>query len=259
VSQPAEGVPRVTRLSVTAVKGTRLLEVEEIALGPEGARGNRRFFVIDDRDRMVNAKNLGSLQTIVAHCLDDRLRLEFPNGSVVEDDVALGAPLSVRFFSRQVEARPLQGGLSAAVSDHVGRSLRIVEGPPAVDRGVRGGASLISQASLSRLAEVATEASLDPRRFRMLVEIDGVGSHEEDRWVGATVRIGDAVVRFHGHVGRCLITSRDPESGEVTLPTLDLLGEYRRDVDATEPLPFGIYGEVVQPALVRLGDAVAHV
>ncbi len=62
---------------------------------------------------------------------------------------------------------------------------------------------------------------------------------------------------LHGHVGRCLITSRDPETGVVDLPTLDLLGSYRGDLDTTEPLPFGIYGEVVREGAVRVGDEVA--
>jgi uncharacterized protein YcbX len=66
-------------------------------------------------------------------------------------------------------------------------------------------------------------------------------------------------VRFRGHVGRCLITSRDPDTGVVTLPTLDILGDYRRDLDTTEPLPFGIYGEVVAEGTVQVGDPVKPV
>ena len=90
----------------------------------------------------------------------------------------------------------------------------------------------------------------------MLIEIDGVEPHEEDGWVGSQVRVGPALLRMHGHVGRCLITSRDPESADVDLPTLEQLGEYRREVDSTEPLPFGIYGEVLEGGSVRVGDAV---
>ena len=93
----------------------------------------------------------------------------------------------------------------------------------------------------------------------MLIEVDGVGAHEEDGWVGQAVQIGGAIVRFNGHVGRCLITSRDPETGEIDLPTLDILRSYRDQVHSTEPLPFGIYGEVVRPGPIRVGDAVAPV
>jgi uncharacterized protein YcbX len=89
--------------------------------------------------------------------------------------------------------------------------------------------------------------------------VDGLAAHEEDRWVGKRARIGNATVEFGGHVGRCLITSRDPETGEITLPTLDVLGDYRRGIETTEPLPFGIYGQVVTPGAVRVGDAVGLV
>jgi uncharacterized protein len=116
--------------------------------------------------------------------------------------------------------------------------------------------SLISRASLTRLAEAGDTESIDSRRFRMLVEIDGVAAHEEDRWVGHTVRIGEATVAFGGHVGRCLITSRDPDTGRIDLPTLDILGDYRGGIHSTEPLPFGIHGRVLTPGTVRIGDAV---
>ena len=81
-------------------------------------------------------------------------------------------------------------------------------------------------------------------------------AHAEDNWVGRQVQVGAATVSFTGHVGRCLITSRDPDSGEIDLPTLDVLGEYRSDLNTTEPLPFGIYGEVIEPGEIRVGDRV---
>ena len=58
------------------------------------------------------------------------------------------------------------------------------------------------------------------------------------------------------HVGRCLITSRDPDTGEIDLPTLDILRDYRSGLDTTEPLPFGIHGEVIEPGRIRIGDPV---
>jgi MOSC domain-containing protein YiiM len=38
---------------------------------------------------------------------------------------------------------------------------------------------------------------------------------------------------------------------------LDVLRSYRGDEDSTEPLPFGIYGEVLEGGVVRLGDSVS--
>jgi uncharacterized protein YcbX len=161
-----------------------------------------------------------------------------------------------------MEDRLVAGPWSEAMSAFAGRSLRLVEaGRPegAVDRGGVGTVSLISRASLDRLAAVAGVDSVDARRFRMLIEVDGVPPNAEDEWVGQTVRVGQAVVRFNGHVGRCLITSRDPDTGAVTLPTLELLESYRKGLPTTDPLPLGVYGSVVSPGAVAVGDAVAVV
>jgi uncharacterized protein YcbX len=262
---------RVRALSVTAVKGTRLRTVGRLVLERGGARGDRRFFVIDERDRMVNSKNVGQLQTVVAEWDEDgrELTLRFlgsaPEGAgeAVSGIVDGGSLVSARFYSGTIEGRVLDGPWSDALSQHVGRTLRLVEALPgegrgsAIDRGDQGAVSLVGSASLGRLAAEAEVPGVDARRFRMLVEVDGIAPHAEDAWVGRAVRIGEALVRFEGHVGRCLITSRHPDTGEIDLPTLDVLGFYRLHVDATEPLPFGIYGSVLEEGTVRLGDLVA--
>lgn len=250
----------VTALTTTPVKGLRVIARSELTLEAWGAADNRRFYLVDERGRMINGKRLGALSTIVADYRrsDRALTLTFPDGEVVNGTVQLGEPIQTRFFSRAASARPVLGAWSGALSEHVGQPLRLVESVdgPGVDRGRAGAVSLISQASLDGLARVAGAQHVDARRFRMLIEIDGVLAHAEDAWVGAQMRVGAALVRFGGHVGRCIVTSRHPESGLVDLPTLDLLRSYRADLDTTAPLPFGIYGEVLEGGLVAVGDAV---
>jgi uncharacterized protein YcbX len=252
----------VSDLSLTAVKGTRLRSVDRIWLEESGVRANRRFFLVDERNRMVNAKHLGTLNAVVAEYDDDArlLRMTLPDGRTLEDEIRLGDEITARFYSGQLVGRLVAGPLSGALSELLGQPLRLAEAPGAggaVDRGAGGSVSLISRASLAKLAEMGDERDVDGRRFRMLIEVDGVEAHAEDGWVGQTVQIGDAVVAFRGHVGRCLVTSRHPETGEIDLPTLDILGSYRREIQSTEPLPFGIYGAVVSPGAVRAGDQVA--
>jgi uncharacterized protein YcbX len=250
----------VTALATTPVKGLRVVARPELTLAPSGAPDNRRFYLVDERGWMVNGKHAGTLSTVVADYRhpDRALTLTFPDGEVVGGTVQLGAPIDTRFFSRPARARPVLGAWSGALSEHVGRALQLVEslGRSGVDRGRLGAVSLISRASLRGLARVAETRDIDARRFRMLIEIDGVAAHAEDAWIGAPVRVGAAVVRFAGHVGRCSITTRHPESGLVDLPTLDLLRLYRAGLDTTEPLAFGIYGEVLEGGRVAVGDAV---
>ena len=251
----------VVALSITPVKATRLRRVDRLELGPDGVRENRRFYLIDGRDRMINGKVLGELQQVLADYseAERRLRLELPDGQVVEGEVQVGDAVAHKFFSQTAHGRLVEGPWSAALSECFGRPLRLVEVDGAgtgVDRGATGAVSLISRASLARLAEAGGKESIDSRRFRMLIEIDGVAAHAEDGWVGQAVRIGEATVAFGGNVGRCLITSRDPDSGQIDLPTLDMLGDYRGGVASTEPLPFGVHGRVVGPGTVRVGDVV---
>jgi uncharacterized protein YcbX len=246
----------VCALTTTPVKGMRVSRVESIELGALGAHGDRVFYVIDDRGRMINGKQLGELQAIVPEYDEQSLALTFADGTRVAAPLEYGETVQTRFFSRPRKVRELRGPWSEALSDHLDRPLRLVHAGSAVDRGRSGATSIVSRSSLRRLAEAAERDGLDARRFRMLIEVDGVDAHEEDSWVGRRVHVGEATLAMHGHVGRCLITSRDPESGDVDLPTLDILGEYRREIDSTEPLPFGIYGEVLQGGTVRIGDPV---
>ena len=252
----------VTGLAITPVKSTRLRGVEQIRLGREGVRENRRFYLIDARDHLLNGKRLGELCALVADYSESsesgrRLRLTFPDGRVLEDEVTPGAEVTTRFFSKTARARLIDGPWSAALSEYARRPVRLVEANgSAVDRLEPGVASLISRASLARLAAEGGERDVDARRFRMLIEVDGVAAHAEDGWVGSRTRIGDAVVGWVGHAGRCLTTSRDPETGVIDLPTLDILRSYRGELETSEPLPFGIYGEVVREGVVRIGDEV---
>ena len=248
----------VTGLLTTPVKGMRIREAESIELSRTGARGNRAFYVVDDRGRMVNGKVVRNLQVVIPDYDPDalQLRLTFPDGSHVEGRVAHGDPIETQFFGLHDTVPEVVGPWAEAISEFFGQPLRLVASPTAVDRGLAGTASIVSRGSLRRLAEQAEGQEVDARRFRMLIEIDGVAPHEEDGWVGREVRVGAALLRMRGHVGRCLITSRDPETAEVDLPTLELLAEYRREATSTEPLPFGIYGEVLEGGTVRVGDAV---
>lgn len=251
----------VAALATTPVKGLRLLARNAVQLDERGVADNRRFYLIDARDRMVNGKQLGQLQTVVPDYDHEArtLTVRFPDGREVGGAVASGAAVRARFFSHEVEGRLVMGPWSDALSEWAGRPLRLVEATDArigVDRGRAGAVSLVSRASLADLAGRLRQPDIDGRRFRMLVEVDGATAYEEDGWVGRPVRVGEAVIRPRGHVGRCLVTSRDPETGEIDLPTLEALGAYRTAGETTEPLSMGVYGEVLTPGVVRVGDDV---
>ncbi|HEY4897908.1 MAG TPA: MOSC N-terminal beta barrel domain-containing protein [Solirubrobacteraceae bacterium] len=256
--------PRLTvsALATTPVKGLRVASPARVQLDRGGVRGDRRLYLIDDDGRMVNGKHRGELMTISAE-LDDgagHLTLTFADGQPLAGPIETGALVQTSFFSQSREARLVLGGFSAALSARAGQTLRLVEpadGVSAIDRGEHGTVSLIARPSIAALARATGVEEIDGRRFRMSIELDGGLPFEEDDWIGRELSVGEAVIVPRGHVGRCLVTSRHPETGEVDLATLDGLRALRgRAAATTEPLALGLHGEVVQPGAVCVGDPV---
>ncbi len=250
---------RVVWISLAPVKATRLHVVEEAELREAGVRGDRRFYLVEDRGLLVNDKHVGALQLVESEYDDatGRLSLRFPDGTDVAADVELGDEIDTRFHGAPRAARVVLGPFAAALSAYAGRPLRVVAPAlPATDRGRSGAVTLLATSSLARLAEELGVEAVDGRRFRMNLGIDGLAPHEEDGWHGRRVRVGEALVVPQGNVGRCAVTTQDPRTGRPDLDTLKALAAYRSDAETTEPLPFGVHAAVVEPGLVRLGDRV---
>lgn len=249
---------RVTRLQIAPIKGTRMHVVDSVSLSRFGAAGDRRFFLVDERDRRYNGKNTGALQTTVSHFDEESgvLSVTFADGSSVSDVVEVDQSLPMTPFGTFRAGWLVEGPWAPALSRLCGRELRLVMTDSGVDRGTKGAVTLVSSASLDHIARRLGVDEIDPRRFRMTIQVDGIGAHEEDRWVGREADLGAVRLRFEGHAGRCLVTCRDPESGELTLPTLDAIREYRKGLPTTEPFAFGIYARVLEGGAVRLGDTL---
>jgi uncharacterized protein len=257
-------VPTVARISISPVKGLRLVHPEQVQLERTGVLENRRFHIVDTDGRRYNQLRNGGLVRIRQEydAARERLALTFPDGTVADGVIALGDEVTTDFYGRPVTGRFVEGPWTVALSRWAGRPLRLVQSPPgaAVDR-VRGHVSLISKASLEELGRNGGHdgGPVDGRRFRMLLEVDGCGPHEEDTWIKGDLRIGEALVRLRGDVGRCAITTQNPETGVPDFDTLRTIAGYR-PMTANEAgkkhLPFGVYGEVVEAGKVAVGDKI---
>jgi uncharacterized protein len=252
------GSARVVRISIAPVKSLGLVHPDVVMLDPGGVIGNRRFWLRDEQGALYAGKRDGTMMRIRPEWDEAarRLTLIFPDGNRVEGVVELRDPVEAELYRLPLACRQVIGPWQEAISRFVGRPLELLWADDgAVDRTPGGGSvSLVSHASLERLRkEGRLTDEVDGRRFRMLFEIDGVTAHEEDTWIGRKVRIGDATVVFNGDIGRCVTTTRNPDTGVTDMPTLITLASYRRD-GVTESLPFGVYGSVLVPGPVRVGD-----
>jgi uncharacterized protein YcbX len=252
------GVPTVTRISIAPVKGLALVHPDAVDLEKTGVLANRRFYIVDEAGRRYGQIRKGRLVEVKPSYDPERehLALTFPDGTIAAGEVLLGEEITTDFYGRPVTGRIVVGPWAGALSGWFDRPLVLVQSPPgqAVDRG-RGHVSLVSEASLRELARQAGQDDpVDGRRFRMLFEVDGVEAHGEDAWLKGRLRIGDALVRLRGTVGRCAITTQNPDTGVPDFNTLRVLNEYRGLRNGQ--LDFGVYGEVLEPGRVGIGDAV---
>jgi hypothetical protein len=248
---------RVEKLYYAPVKSLALVEAERAYLDKPGIAGDRAFYIIDERGKLITQRDHGPLVQVrpAYDAGSARLELNFPDGSVLAGVPQAGEAVTTAFWEgRPVEGHVLTGKWNDALSLFAKQELRIVK----VDRpGQTFDAyplSMCSTASLEALARAAGRSEVDGRRFRQNIYLSGAAAHEEDTWLDGEVRVGAAVLRVKMRDSRCAVTTHSPETGETDLNTLKLIASYR--TDQPKEVNFGVYCTVVQAGEAAVGDAV---
>jgi uncharacterized protein len=247
-------VATVGALHVAPVKGLRVVEADAVDVRASGPVGDREFHLREADGTIASTlRNARLLQVVAAWDPEGgELALAFPDGTRVAGPVRPGAAVTTAFWDRRpVAGRVVEGPFAAALSAHAGREVQLVVRDERESGGDVQPMSLMSSASLRALG-AALGGAVDGRRFRMTITIDGTQAWEEHGWVGRDVRVGDAVLRVDSLCERCVVTTRDPESGRTDAPVLKAIAGLRGKDDVT----FGVWCDVVATGRVRVGDAV---
>ncbi len=258
---------RVSRLSFTPVRGLGLSHPDSIELTGMGLVQDRRFYLVDEHGRLVDRLLAAELVQVRAETNDEAtwLRMTFPDGTALEDEVQLDEPLQTEIYGRLGIGHVVGGPWAAALEPFAHRRVLLVrcDNPGgtrirAGETNVRNAVSIVSDGSLRELARQLGVKEVDGRRFRMLIELEGAEAHEEDTWIGGSVGIGTALLSVTKPDARCAITTQNPDTGERDLDTLRTLIRYRgfRDGDPEKKIDFGVLGEVLQPGRVAVGDEI---
>jgi hypothetical protein len=86
----------------------------------------------------------------------------------------------------------------------------------------------------------------------MTITITGTDAWAEHDWPGQKVTIGEVTLRVIAPVPRCVVTTRNPESGATDTRILHALARLRGKNDIT----FGVWSEILRPGCIRVGDVV---
>jgi uncharacterized protein YcbX len=232
---------------------------------------DRRFSIVNDHGELITARRAPKILRVTATVerrpgpdiapaenADDgavSLSLRFPTGESVAAPASGGPVETARVWDRDVRARTVEGPFSAALSEYLGMPVRLIEVVRPEHAQDYAPVTLISTASIDELARMAgLPDPIDPRRFRMTIELSGCEPFEEESWSGRRLEVGSAVLEVGDRVPRCVVTTLDPDTGEKDLDVLKLLARHRpRGEDG---LPLGMYANVVRPGAVGRGDAV---
>ena len=110
---------------------------------------------------------------------------------------------------------------------------------------------VMTEQSLASLQAALPASVIDVRRFRPSILLSAAGDgYPEQAWVGRQLRVGEATVEIGVGCPRCVMT---------TLGFADLppdRGIMRGLVRETSQI-LGVYASIVEPGLVRVGDAMA--
>ncbi len=230
MSQRSAGlVADLWRYPVKSFGGER---IREIFVGPFGFQGDRRFAAIGADGSVLTARRRTAMLGFRARFPDtdriDRPIVTTPDGTqLAVDDPQLSRVLGDA-LGHDAQMAQSGAGVFDAAPIHIvtDRSLRMVDG-------------WVGQ-------------ELDVARFRpnVVIELgDDVGAFAEADWVGRIIELGQAVIRIVSPTERCVVTTVDPDTLDRDRAVLAELARRRENL-------FGVYGQVVQPGWVRVGDPV---
>ena len=134
--------------------------------------------------------------------------------------------------------------IAPALAASLGDGVRVIK----QDRGVFDAMplSLLTTQAVAEL-EALVGFALDPQRFRPNLFVESVA--RDDEWVGSELRIGGLTMRVDQRDERCVIVNVDPATGARDPSVLRTLARERASC-------IGVYGSVVRPGRVAVGDTV---
>jgi len=219
-------VAHIERLTVYPVKGLDRLTVDRSRVRPGGTlEHDREFALLDGDGERVNAK-----QSDRFHALETTydpetvtLRVDAPERCEFALDSEDGRAEAAAWLT---DALGLDGDRRLDRNTDVGHVDRRSMGP-----------SVISTATIETVAGWFDDMTVESarRRLRANVEVGGVPAFWEDRFVGENApafRAGDVRIEGVTPCGRCVVPSRDPDTGE---PTPEFRTEFLTNRQETFP------------------------
>ena len=246
-------VGTVAQLWRYPVKSFQGEQVEELAIAPGGAAGDRILAVVDPAaQKVLSAKRYADLLLASARLDGSRVVITLPDGTEhASDDRGVHQALS-DWLGMDVRLEPPPADKAYPMEMYTGMSdedtpLFDWAGPPGTWVDLAD-SHWVTTASLSTIAGEHPEGQWDVRRFRPTGLIQtAVEGYPEEGW--PAFEVGEARVEVLMPTMRCSMPSR-------AQPGLDrdlAIGTTIRDLNSNN---MGVYAAVIRGGTVKLGDSV---
>jgi uncharacterized protein YcbX len=223
LSGVAGTVAEIWRYPVKSMGGERL---DSCVITPGGLESDRRWALVDG-----TVNRAGKLLTIRQ---DEQLMTY--NARVKAGNAEVMTP--------EGEARLLDDELVSGIAQKTARRLTLRD-----EAGANFDDAPVLVVNMATVAAFGLEAglSVDHRRFRANLYLNGLEPEQELRWLGVRIRAGDAQLEVIKRCERCVVITRDPDTTAVTPALLRILAD-------TYETCMGVYCSVVRPGNVGVGD-----
>ena len=226
------------------LKSCRAEPLHRSQVGPRGLEHDRRWMVVDADGKFITARKTPALLTVLVEAgVDGTLRLKAEGHGGCEATVPKTPhTIASTVWGDACEATHV-GGADPWLSQLLEQPARLVYMPDALHRPVDPEFALdgdvvsfadgfpLLVANQSSLDDLNTrlDSAITMARFRPNLVIEGAEPYEEYSW--RRIRVGDIELSYGGPCVRCVMTTRDPETGDTdgSGEPLKTLSTYQRN------------------------------
>lgn len=258
---------KVSGLYYYPIKSCRGYALQTALLDARGLAHDRRFLIVDAKDRFITQREQPRVALIEPYVTDDSLSLTAPGMSpLVIETRAARERRSVVIWRDTVEAVDQREAAARWLSEYLGEPARLVKFADDVTRRVNADFArrptdqtgfadgfpllLITQESLDDLNTRLADP-LPMNRFRPNLVVSGAQPYAEDNW--KQIRIGDMLFDLVKPCARCVTTTTDQHTAARGKEPLATLAKYRH---STSGALFGQNVIHAGPGTLRVGDTV---
>lgn len=150
----------------------------------------------------------------------------------------------------EVGRRGIEGFFESFMGDERRGPVRLVTAPT----GFRfmdsrsGYVSILNRATTDAIAAVFGRETLDARRFRGNILIEGLEAFAENDLIERRIGLGNAELEIIKRIDRCAATDVDPQTG---IRDLQMVAGLERQFGHHD---CGVYARVTKPGAIRIGD-----